>query len=125
MIAAFVPGMRSRAGASLAPAPAAAVPVAGPAAPLLLLAGGGAVVATAGVWLARGGVLRFPAMRRDGVNLVAERGPVREPRKPVARRQRAGRAGGDPLTDFLGSRQGRQIQREVIRGVFGMLRKRL
>jgi hypothetical protein len=32
---------------------------------------------------------------------------------------------GDPLTDFLGSRQGRALQREIVRGVFGMLRKRL
>jgi hypothetical protein len=32
---------------------------------------------------------------------------------------------GDPLTDFLGSRQGRALQREVVRGVFGMLRKQL
>lgn len=54
-----------------------------PGAALLLLAGGGAVVATAGLWLARDGVLRFPAMRRDGVNLVAERGAVREERQRV------------------------------------------
>jgi uncharacterized protein len=32
---------------------------------------------------------------------------------------------GDPITDFLTSRQGKAVQREVIRGVFGMLRKRL
>ena len=32
---------------------------------------------------------------------------------------------GDPLTDFFGSRQGKALQREVVRGVFGMLRKRL
>jgi DNA double-strand break repair helicase HerA and related ATPase len=31
----------------------------------------------------------------------------------------------DPLTDFLSSRQGKALQREVVRGVFGMLRKRL
>jgi uncharacterized protein len=31
----------------------------------------------------------------------------------------------DELGDFLKSRTGKQIQREVIRGVFGMLRKRL
>jgi uncharacterized protein len=43
-----------------------------------------------------------------------------------ARRRRAEPAGtGDPLTDFLGSRQGKTIQREVIRGMFGLLRKRL
>ena len=32
---------------------------------------------------------------------------------------------GDPLGDFLGSRQGKALQREVVRGIFGMLKKRL
>jgi hypothetical protein len=32
---------------------------------------------------------------------------------------------GDPVVDFLRSRQGQRLQREVVRGVFGMLRKRL
>jgi len=32
---------------------------------------------------------------------------------------------GDPVTDFLRSRQGKALQREVVRGVFGMLKKRL
>jgi DNA double-strand break repair helicase HerA and related ATPase len=32
---------------------------------------------------------------------------------------------GDPITDFLTSRQGKAMQREVIRGMFGLLRKRL
>jgi DNA helicase HerA-like ATPase len=31
----------------------------------------------------------------------------------------------DPLTDFLGSRQGKALQREVVRGAFGLLKKRL
>jgi uncharacterized protein len=45
---------------------------------------------------------------------------------PTKRRRRAESApSGDPLTDFLGSRQGKVIQREVIRGMFGLLRKRL
>jgi DNA helicase HerA-like ATPase len=38
---------------------------------------------------------------------------------------KAGRDGGDELGDFLKSRTGKQLEREVIRGVFGMLRKRL
>jgi DNA double-strand break repair helicase HerA and related ATPase len=46
--------------------------------------------------------------------------PRKEPRRP-ARRD----GGGDPLTDFLSSREGRRVQRQVIRGVFGLLRKRL
>jgi DNA helicase HerA-like ATPase len=45
----------------------------------------------------------------------------RRPRK--APRERASDGGG--VGDFLRSRQGKQMQREVIRGVFGMLRKRL
>ena len=45
---------------------------------------------------------------------------------PRRRRRRAEPASaGDPLTDFLGSRQGKTLQREVIRGMFGLLRKRL
>ena len=47
---------------------------------------------------------------------------------PAAKSRRAepkSKPAGDPLTDFLGSRQGKALQREVVRGVFGMLRKRL
>ena len=29
------------------------------------------------------------------------------------------------IGDFLGSRQGKQLQKEIVRGVFGMLKKRL
>ncbi len=53
--------------------------------------------------------------------------PAQAP-KPAARHKEAAKAsreGGDALTDFLNSRTGKQIQRELIRGVFGMLRKRL
>ena len=46
--------------------------------------------------------------------------------EPAPRRRRSEPAeSGDPLTDFLGSRQGKAIQREVIRGMFGLLRKRM
>ncbi len=45
--------------------------------------------------------------------------------KPKRGRAKAPKPPGDPLTDFLGSRSGRQLQREVVRGVLGMLRKRL
>jgi hypothetical protein len=44
---------------------------------------------------------------------------------PRARAKAKPKPAGDPLTDFLGSRQGKRLQREVLRGVFGMLRKRL
>ncbi|MCW2957814.1 MAG: ATPase, partial [Solirubrobacterales bacterium] len=41
------------------------------------------------------------------------------------RRAPAPPSGGDGgLGDFLQSRQGKQLQKEVVRGVFGMLRKR-
>jgi hypothetical protein len=33
--------------------------------------------------------------------------------------------GTDAIGDFLRSRQGKALQRQVLRGVFGMLRKRL
>jgi hypothetical protein len=38
---------------------------------------------------------------------------------------KATQGGPDTLGDFLGSRQGKALQREVVRGVFGLLRKRL
>ena len=47
-----------------------------------------------------------------------------EPKK-APRRAPKPKAPSDPLTDFLGSRQGKTLQREVVRGVFGMLKKRL
>jgi DNA helicase HerA-like ATPase len=52
--------------------------------------------------------------------------PVETTQEPKRRRRRAEPASsGDPLTDFLGSRQGKTLQREVVRGMFGLLRKRL
>jgi DNA double-strand break repair helicase HerA and related ATPase len=44
--------------------------------------------------------------------------PTRKNRKPA-------KEPSDPLTDFMTSRQGKVLQREIVRGVFGMLRKRL
>ena len=52
----------------------------------------------------------------------AEKEPILKPKRG---RAKPPKPPSDPLTDFLGSRAGRQIEREVIRGVFGMLRKRL
>jgi hypothetical protein len=45
-----------------------------------------------------------------------------EPKPPRARKAKQPT---DALTDFLGSRQGKTLQREVIRGAFSLLRKRL
>ena len=39
--------------------------------------------------------------------------------------QKPAKAPSDPLTDFMTSRQGKTLQREIVRGVFGLLRKRL
>jgi len=48
------------------------------------------------------------------------------PRAPSRRAKdaaRASRDGGDALTDFLTSRQGKTLQKEIVRGIFGLLRK--
>src|SRR5829696_6456924 len=58
------------------------------------------------------------------VEATPEPEPVAAEPEPKPRQRRSAES-GDPLTDFLGSRQGRTTQREVIRGVFGLLRKRL
>jgi uncharacterized protein len=50
--------------------------------------------------------------------------PELPPEKPRRRAKRPASA-GDGLGDFLRSRQGQKLQREVIQGVFGMLRRRL
>jgi uncharacterized protein len=68
--------------------------------------------------------------RESARELLAARIEQREPEpaeEPVLKRKEAERreGGGDPLTDFLTSRQGKAVQREVIRGMFGLLRKRL
>ena len=60
------------------------------------------------------------------VERAAERAERDGPVRPRPRTRAPEQAGsGDALTDFLGSRQGKALQREVVRGVFGMLRKRL
>jgi uncharacterized protein len=51
--------------------------------------------------------------------------PVEKAAEPKRRRAPASDGRGDPITDFLTSRQGKAVQREVIRGMFGLLRKRL
>jgi len=47
--------------------------------------------------------------------------PVPRPAPKAPKRE----GGGDTVGDFLRSRQGKSLQRQVVRGVFGMLRKRL
>jgi DNA helicase HerA-like ATPase len=65
---------------------------------------------------------------RERLAARLEAPPKEAPAKPTRRSKRAAEAsksGGDLLGDFLGSRQGQSLQREIIRGVFGMLRKHL
>jgi hypothetical protein len=47
--------------------------------------------------------------------------PTREQKKAAE----AAKRGGDVLGDFLGSRTGKSIQREIVRGVFDILRRKL
>jgi uncharacterized protein len=66
------------------------------------------------------------ATRMEQPQLEPDPEPVETTPEPKRRRPRAEPASsGDPLTDFLGSRQGKTLQREVVRGMFGLLRKRL
>jgi DNA helicase HerA-like ATPase len=51
-------------------------------------------------------------------------GPVRRPKPGQRAPQGDGAGSGDAITDFLRSREGKRIQREVMRGVFRVLRKR-
>jgi hypothetical protein len=53
---------------------------------------------------------------------------MRGPKRGAGRRRRAPaptKSTPDAIGDFLGSRQGKALQREIVRGVFGLLRKRL
>ncbi|MEA2284848.1 MAG: double-strand break repair helicase HerA and related ATPase [Solirubrobacteraceae bacterium] len=53
---------------------------------------------------------------------------MRGPRRRSGRRRRAPApktSTPEAIGDFLGSRQGKALQREIVRGVFGLLRKRL
>jgi hypothetical protein len=52
---------------------------------------------------------------------------MRGPRRRRSRRRAPAPAESTPdaIGDFLGSRSGRALQREIVRGVFGLLRKRL
>jgi hypothetical protein len=49
--------------------------------------------------------------------------PVKRTPKPKAAKQPA--SSGDPVTDFLTSKEGQRLGKEVVRGVFGLLKKRL
>ena len=55
----------------------------------------------------------------------ADAAPTPKP-KPQHKERAGGVAGGaDVRGDFLTSRQGKSLERQVVRGIFGMLRKKL
>jgi uncharacterized protein len=65
-----------------------------------------------------------PPPDREGSDPAPDRVPL--PRKAPRRRAPApAQSTPEAIGDFLTSRQGKRLQREVVRGVFGMLRKRL
>jgi uncharacterized protein len=69
------------------------------------------------------------AARMEEATVAADAEPSAD--KPRARRRRKAApapvpsGGTDVLGDFLTSREGKAVQRKVLRGVFGMLKKRL
>ena len=66
------------------------------------------------------------ARERGGGAREARRGRAGRSRPPAkTAKPKPAKPPSDPLTDFLTSRQGKALQREVVRGMFGMLRKRL
>ena len=66
------------------------------------------------------------AARMEKASVPAEEDAPTAPRKRRRERAPAPSGGGaDVIGDFLTSRQGKAVQRQVLRGVFGMLKKRL
>ena len=66
--------------------------------------------------------------RESAAEALAKRVAAAAEPEPASRARKAPRppkTPSDPLTDFMGSRQGKVLQREIVRGMFGMLRKRL
>jgi hypothetical protein len=55
---------------------------------------------------------------------VPEPGPTRPPQQRRAPRRSTKKDDGNVVTDYLGSREGRQMANRVLRGVFDMLKKR-
>jgi DNA helicase HerA-like ATPase len=68
-----------------------------------------------------------PAAEKPELEHVPVPESMREPRRRRSRRRAPAPADSTPgaIGDFLNSRSGRALQREVVRGVFGLLRKRL
>jgi uncharacterized protein len=60
---------------------------------------------------------------QDEAEAAGPKAPRRRKREPKAPTPQTG--GADVLGDFLTSREGKALQKKVMRGVFGMLKKRL
>jgi DNA helicase HerA-like ATPase len=67
---------------------------------------------------------RMEAAARDREAEESAKEVEREERAPRARRRAEPASTGNPVFDFLRSKQGQAIGKEVVRGVFGMLKKR-
>ena len=67
------------------------------------------------------------AARMEQATVADEAEPAKDkPRKRPPKKAAPAPSGGvDAIGDFLGSRQGKAMQKKVMRGVFGMLKKRL
>ena len=66
-----------------------------------------------------------PAPAPDPVDAPMEHVPLPR-RAPEPKRAPAPKGGGaDAIGDFLNSRQGKTLQRDIVRGIFGMLRKKI
>ncbi|HEX6945030.1 MAG TPA: helicase HerA-like domain-containing protein, partial [Casimicrobiaceae bacterium] len=59
------------------------------------------------------------------IEAASKPAPAPAPAPKPAPKPRAPKPESDPIKDLLTSRQGKALQRQVLRGVFGMLRKRL
>ena len=51
--------------------------------------------------------------------------PKSDPRPDARRAPKPAPVGGGAIGDFLTSREGKRLRKQIVRGVFGMLKKRL
>ena len=107
------------------PTPVAHTRLLAPRASMAPAAGGVEAPAKASpLWATYGTRLDSESAREKLGSRIAEPEPmvVKEPR---ARKPKAPPASGDAIGDFLRSREGKAVQRKVVRGLFGLLRKKL
>jgi uncharacterized protein len=115
VVHARLPGPRSRMG------PADDVAAAATASPLFARYGTRVDAESARELLAR----RVEEAAQEAERVAAPKAPKAPKARKPRRRVPAPAPAGDGLGDFLTSTTGRQLQRELIRGVFGLLKRRL